>query len=41
MKMLNEGDERGVVELRWLLTLLAVCLSALVAGFLVGFLIGG
>jgi hypothetical protein len=33
-------NERGVVEMRWLLTLLAVCVAALGAGFLVGFWLG-
>jgi hypothetical protein len=33
-------DERGAVELRWLLTMIAVCVAALGAGFLVGFLLG-
>ena len=31
---------RGAVELRWLLTLLVVCLGALGAGLLLGFLLG-
>ena len=33
-------NERGVVELRWLLTLLVVCVAALGAGFLVGYWLG-
>jgi hypothetical protein len=31
---------RGEVELRWLLVMLVVCVAALGAGFLVGFLLG-
>jgi hypothetical protein len=33
-------NERGEMELRWLLVMLVVCLAALGAGFLVGFLLG-
>ena len=33
-------DERGAVELRWLLAMMVVCVAALGAGFLVGFLLG-
>jgi hypothetical protein len=32
--------EVGAVEMRWLLTLLGVCIAALGAGFLVGFWLG-
>ncbi len=33
-------DSGGAVQLRWLLTLLLICLGALGAGLLVGFWLG-
>lgn len=33
-------DERGAVEIRWLLTLLVVCVAAVGGGFLLGFWLG-
>jgi hypothetical protein len=33
-------DRHGAVEMRWLLTLVAVCVAALGVGFLVGFWMG-
>lgn len=33
-------NDMGAVELRWLLTLLAVCVTALGGGFLLGFWLG-